>query len=268
MANDSSRVSLRFLNNALNDLNKSNERLSSGKRINRAADDAAGLAIAEALASQATVFRQASNNASYGKSVVEITDSALGQVSAIGTRLQELSAQSANGTLSDTQRSALNDEYQALTAEADRIAATTSFNGVNVFSGQSTSFQVGTDSSADSQINLEGSNLSSLLSSVKTQDISTQAGALTALDTTKSFVSNVSTQRGALGAASARLEVATNNIGVAIENIRSAESRIRDLDVASETANRTAANIRANSATSVIAQTKNLDAQRILKLLK
>ncbi|MBX7137760.1 MAG: flagellin FliC [Oligoflexia bacterium] len=263
----SSRVSLRFLSSALNSINKSDEKLASGKRINRASDDAAGLAIADALQADAAVFKQASNNAGYAQSLLSIQDGALESVNQIGTRLAELSTQAANGTLSDSQRSALNEEYQALSQEAQRIVDSTEFNGQKVFSGESTSFQIGLDSGSDSQITLQGSDLGTLVSSIAGKDISTQAGARQALDASTEFVKSISQKRGQIGSVSSRLETATSNIDVATENLRSAESRIRDVDVAEEVASKTAATIKANASIGVQAQGK-LSAANVLKLLR
>ena len=268
MANDSSfRVSTRNLNSALDSVNKSNVRLATGRRINRAQDDPAGLAIAERLASDATVFTQASNNVNYGQSLIAIKDGALDQITQIGTRLQELSVQSANGTLSDEQRGALQEEYNALTQEADRIVQSTEFNGQKVFSGSSTTLQVGVNSSADSRIAISGSDVAAQVATLSAQNISTQEGAKAALDNAKSFNASITAERGKLGAASSRLETAAQNISVATENLRSAESRIRDVDIADEVAKRVASNIRAEGATASFAQSK-LSAANVLRLLK
>lgn len=268
MTKDSSfSTSIRNLNKALSEISKSSEKLASGKRINRAADDAAGLAIAQQLTADAAVFKQASNNVNYGQSQIAIADGTLQQVSEIGTRLQELSTQAANGTLSDTQRSALNDEYQALSAEAQRIASSTEFNGQQLFSGSSTDLQVGLDASAESRITVPGTNLSDLLGSVSSKNISTQAGAQSALTAADNFVSSISSARGQLGAAASRLETADNNIKVATENLLSAEARIRDVDVAEESAKLVSAKIRSNASQASFAQSK-LSAGRVLDLLK
>ena len=127
MGNDSTNSlgSTRNLNSALREINKSSEKLSSGKRINKASDDPAGLAIAVSLASDAAVYKQASNNVNYGQSLISIQDGALQQIGDIGARMKELSTEAANGTYSDSQRAALDQEYQALSAEAQRISAST-----------------------------------------------------------------------------------------------------------------------------------------------
>jgi len=267
-SSDSSfRVSIGNLSKSLDGVNKSLEKLASGKRINRAADDAAGLAIAEQLSSQATTFSQASNNVSYGQSLLSIKDGALQQIGDIGTRLQELSTQSANGTLSDDQRQSIKQEYDALTSEADRIVQSTEFNGQKVFSGSSTDLQVGITSGPESQISIGGTDVSAQIAALKAQDVSTQAGAKAALDTGKAFIESVASERGQIGSVSSRLQTASQNIDVAAENLRSAESRIRDVDVAQEVANKIANDIRSQTSVASFAQSK-LSAANVLKLLK
>ncbi len=268
MVDSSFRVSTRHLNSALDNVNKSLNKLASGKRINSAADDPAGLAIAEQLASEAATFKQASNNAGYGLSYLNVQDGALEQVSQISTRLQELSVQSANGTLSDDQRGSLKQEYDALSAEAERIVASTEFNGQKVFSGSSTTLQVGVDSGSDSQITIQGTEVATQLANLKAQNIGTQAGAQIALDAAKAFSTNITQERGKLGAVVSRLETAVNNISVATENLQSAESRIRDVDVADEVARKVSESIRANAGTAAYVHSKNLSANKVLGLLK
>ncbi|MCB0311221.1 MAG: flagellin [Bdellovibrionales bacterium] len=258
---------IRNLNSALNDQNRSFNRLSSGKRINKASDDAAGLAIAESLLADAAVFNKASENINSARSLTSIQDGALGQVTQIGTRLQELSVQAANGTLSNSQREALNSEFQALKEEASRIVSSTEFNGNKVFSGESTTFQVGNSSDPTSQISVEGSNVAASLASIQNLDISSASGAMSALEATKNLVSELGSTRGKIGAAVSRLETADSNIKVAIENLRSAESRIRDVDVAEESAKNIASRIRARASEATLAQGK-LSAENVLRLLK
>ena len=130
------------------------EKISSGKRINRASDDAAGLAIVDALESDVKTLDQASRNASDGISQIAIADGATSSISDINTRLQELASQASNGTLSGTQRGSLNSEFQQLTQERDRIISSTEFNGVKVFNGSSTNIQVGNGSDSNSQVSI------------------------------------------------------------------------------------------------------------------
>ena len=256
-------ASNRYLNQASESQKKSFDRLSSGKRINSAADDAAGLAIAEALASGAVVLEQGRENIDYGRAVASIQDSTLEQASEIGTKMQELSAQAANGTLSDSQRAALNDQYQAYAQELQRQSGAAEFNGQKVMNGEQVSIQVGGDSSADSQIATAGNSLPG----IPVGDISTQAGALAALDSTKSFNEAVSANRGAIGATVARLDVAARNNEVSAENMRAAESRIRDADVADEAANLTRNKILTQTGTAMMAQA-NQSTQNVLRLLQ
>ncbi len=255
------------LSSARNDLNKSMERLASGKRINRASDDAAGLAIAEALKSDAVVLKQANRNIADAQSLTDIADSALNQVSDITIRMQELSVQAANGTLSDSQRGALNEEYQQLGQEIQRISETTQFNGKNVFSGSS-SIQVGTNSSADSQLSVDPGQLASLAAGAIGQSIGSIDAARTALDSVSSLTSSLSAARGGIGAQSARLETASANNSAAIVNVQGAESRIRDADIAEEVAKNISAKIRSQNGTALYAQASKVDSNRVLDLLR
>lgn len=250
------------IRSASNDLTKSFEKLSSGKRINKAADDAAGLAIVSALEADIKTNLQAARNAVDGISIADIADSALGQVSDITVRQQELAAQSANGTLSDDQRAALDAEYQALEQEKGRILSSTEFNGVNVFSGGT--LQVGNDSSANSQISLPSVDTASVLSA---QSIATQGGAQAAIDSLNSVSSAVGALRGQVGAAVSRVEAAEQNARSEAVAAEAAASRIRDVDVAEESAKLTASRIRQQSSVALQAQAGNINADTVLRLL-
>ncbi|MCO6430706.1 MAG: flagellin [Deltaproteobacteria bacterium] len=265
MAVDSIR-NTRQLNKTLNDQKNVFEKLASGKRINKASDDAAGLAIADALASSVRSLGRASANVADATSVIQIADGALQQVGEIGTRLKELAIQSSNGTLSDDQRTALNNEFQALTAEAQRITASTEFNGKQLLDGSDTAIQVGTDSDANSQIVIPGANISGTLTDISSQNIGTQAGASAALASIDSFVTAVSSTRGELGASQARIETAGNNIAVERENAAAAESRIRDADIAELVSQKVKNDILTRTGTAIAAQA-NQTAQTVLKLL-
>ncbi len=258
---------IKSLNDTQNKLQKNFAKLSSGKRINSAADDAAGLAIADALQSDAVVLRQANRNIGDAQSAIAITDGAIEQVGNITGRLQELATQASNGTLSDAQRSSLNDEFQALSQEAQRIGATTQFNGQSLLSGGSISVQAGGDSSSDSQVATNGINIGSLISSITTQAIDTASGAQNALAAVQNFASSLSDARGNLGAVSSRLEVASSNNDSKRINSVAAESRIRDADIAETTAENVALRVRqqANIATNAHS---NLSTSRVLDLLK
>ncbi len=250
-------------------LQKSFERLSSGLRIVRASDDAAGLAIADSLRADTRIAGVAIRNANDGVSLISISDGALSEIGNVLTRMGELSEQSANGVLSTTQRSALQSEFTALGSEVQRIAETTSFNGLNLLSGGAAiALQVGFDSSANSRISFSGvqgtlaslglaaSGSNALIFSLNAAGSATvgQAAARAALDAVKGAIGSLTTSRGTLGAAESRLTVALNNLQVSRENFSAAESQIRDVDVASEAANLTRLNILQQAGAAVLAQ--------------
>jgi flagellin len=249
-------------------LSRTYERLSSGQRINKASDDAAGLAIADSLRSDQRVASVAIRNANDGISSVAIADSALGQIGNVLTRLAELAEQSANGVFSTTQRSALQNEFTALGSEIERIAVTTVFNGVKLISGTgSFVLQVGFDSASTSQIsfnNVQGTlaalglattGASALSYSINGSTIADgQSASRLALDAVNAAISSLATTRGTLGAAESRLNVAIANLSVARENFAAAESRIRDVDVASEAADLTRLGILQQAGAAILAQ--------------
>jgi flagellin len=236
-------------------LRRSFERLSSGLRINSASDDAAGLAIADRLRADVRIASQAVRNANDGISAISIGEKALGEVGTILTRLSELASQSASGLVTSTQRSALQQEFTALVSEIDRISNTTSFNGVQLLSaGTTVSLQIGLDGTSDSRISfntIDGTSSGIGLSSVA---VSTADAAQSALGSITSAISNVASRRGTLGSVESRLKTAIANLRVARENFAAAESRIRDADVAEETANLTRTSILQQAGVSVLAQ--------------
>jgi flagellin len=262
-------------------LNQSYERLSSGLRINRASDDAAGLAIAESLKADARIASVAVRNASDGVSIISIADQAIGQISNVLSRLAELAQQSANGVYGNVQRSALQNEFTALQSEIERIAFTTEFNGLKLLSGGSTvTFQVGFDGSSTSQVSytgvaatLQALGLAGIGSSVPTfsiiaeTDLDAQSAARLALDAINDAITSVTRNRGTLGAAESRLEVTIANLQVARENFLAAESRIRDVDVAAESAELTRLNILQQAGAAVLAQA-NSQPQLALQLIR
>ena len=257
------------------------ERLSSGMRINHAADDAAGLAIAESLKADARVASVAIRNASDGISIISITDGAIASITNILSRLAELAEQSANGVFGNDQRSALAREFDALTSEVERIAYTTEFNGLKLLSGgASVTFQVGFDGSSLSQISYNGvqTTLAALglartdtsipvFSIIDTSIEASQSAARAALDAINDAIVSVTRNRGTLGAAESRLQTSIENITVARENFLAAESRIRDADVAFEAAELTRLNILQQAGTAILAQA-NQQPQLALRLLQ
>ncbi|HQH26768.1 MAG TPA: flagellin [Oligoflexia bacterium] len=256
----------RRLSQSTGDLRQSFEKLSSGLRIVRARDDAAGLAIADALRADQRIAGVAIRNANDGISMISISDGALNEIGNVLTRMAELAEQSANGTLGVSQRSALQQEFVSLGSEIQRIASTTSFNGIQLLSGGSTvQLQVGFDSAATAQISftgvqgtLEALGLASSGSAALTYSLQassdSQGAALSSLDAVKAAISSLTTTRGSLGSVESRLTVAVNNLQVARENFASAESQIRDVDVAQEAANLTRLNILQQAGAAVLAQ--------------
>ena len=258
----------RRLSASTSSLRQSFERLSSGLRIVRARDDAAGLAIADTLKADQRIASVAIRNANDGVSLISIADGALNEIGNVLQRMGELAEQSANGTLSSSQRSALDQEFSALGSEITRISNTTTFNGLQLLSGsQSVSLQVGFNSNANSQITFKGTNgtleslgLASAGSSSLTFSLNAattsggQTAALSALDAVKLAIGSLTSSRGTLGAAESRLNVAINNLQVSRENFSAAESQIRDVDVAEEAANLTRLNILQQAGASVLAQ--------------
>ena len=267
-SNIASLQAQRRLASATDALGKTYEKLRSGQRINRASDDAAGLAIADSLRAQQRIASVAIRNANDGISTIAIADSALGQIGNVLSRLAELAEQSANGVFSTTQRSALQNEFVSLASEIERIATTTEFNGVKLISGGNTlTLQVGFDSSSVSQIEftgvqgtlsslgLAGTGKSALTYSINASSIETgQSASRAALDAVNSAISSLASTRGVLGAVESRLNVAIANLTVARENFAAAESRIRDVDVASEAAELTRLGILQQAGASVLAQ--------------
>ena len=252
-------------------LSQAYNKLSSGYRINRGADDSAGLAIAESLKAQSRIAGQAIRNTNDGISTIAIADGALGEVANILSRLAELASQAANGTLSTSQRSVVSNEFVALSSEIERISQVTEFNGIKLLSGtNSITIQVGTGSTAASQIGYQnqlatlqgiglGTTGGALVYSINgtTNDNAATAARL-ALDAVYAAIYSVGASRGVLGGIESRLSTAIANLGVARENLVAAESRIRDVDVAEEAANLTRLNILQQAGTAVLAQANQL----------
>ena len=265
-----------------NRLTTSYQRLSSGLRINRASDDAAGLAIAENLRANSATATVAMRNANDGISVITIADQAVGQVTSVLNRMAELAEQSANGVIDNTQRSAIQNEFSALASEIERIAVTTKFNGLNLIQGgNDLTFQIGFDGSSTSQltygavdVRLAGMGLANTGVSAPSfsvlatagDEVQSQVAARSALDAIQLAITSVNQQRGKLGALESRLEVTINNLQVARENFKAAESRIRDVDVATEAAELTRLNILQQAGAAVLAQANQVP-QLALQLL-
>ena len=239
-------------------LSKSMQKLSSGLRINSAADDAAGAAISEKMTSQINGTDQAQRNTMDGISLVQTADGALNEMHSILQRVRELAVQAQNGTLSSSDQTAINSEVGQLTAELTRISGNTEFNGLNALSGTFT-LQVGANEGAGNQIAFSLSSIS--FSSIGSSNAS---NAISAID---NAITSVSDARSTLGAIQNRLEDTNDNLGVYQENISAAQSRIRDVDVAAETVNFTKLQILSQSGTAMLAQANQLP-QSVLKLLQ
>jgi flagellin len=260
-----SMTAQRNLGNTTSRLAGNFSRLSSGLRIASASDDAAGLSISERMRSQIRSFSAASRNAQDGISLVQTAEGALNEVSSNLTRMRELSIQAASGTLSTADRTTLNDEFQALDDEINRIATSTEFNGISLLdTGSSIDVQVGLDSGDQISIALE--NTTSATIGVASLGVDTAANAETALAALDTAIDSVNDARGGLGASQNRLDSAYRSILNARESLSQSESRIRDVDVAFETADLTRNSIMQQAATSVLAQA-NVQPQLALSLL-
>ena len=266
------------INNAR--LAQSVERISSGIRINRGSDDAAGLAISEGLRSDIRALRQAVRNANDGVSLINVTEGALNEQSGILIRLRELASQAATGTVGSTERATLQLEFTALRNEIDRIAQTTEFNGQKLVEGSLASsisssshilIQVGLDSSSFSRINLnEEVDLSAMTStglSIHELSVTSSDAALTALEQMNTSIATITQGRGKVGAVQNRLIRTISNVSIAIENLSAAESAIRDADIAEEVALLTRNQILVQAATAMVGQA-NLIPQSVLQLLQ
>jgi flagellin len=258
------------LNKTQGGLNQAIRRLSSGLRINQASDDAAGLAIADRLERDQRVAGQAIRNANDGLSALAVGEQALGTDTDILTRLSELATEAATGTVSDAQRSAIQQEFTALLSEIDRISATTVFNGVQLLSaGTTVTLQIGLDNSSNSQISfnsVDGSVSGILGVTAGSIAVSTQAAAQSALAFLTSGIAQVAQTRGSIGAVESRLLTAISNLQVAQENFQEAEGRIRDADVAAESANLAKSEVLQQAGAAVLAQANQLP-NLALKLL-
>ncbi len=248
-------------------LDSSLSRLSSGYRITKAGDDAAGLGISVNLEAQIKSYSQASRNANDGISVVQTAEGSLNEVSNILTRLRELAMQSASDGVGSTQRGYIGTEATQLTTELDRLGATAKFNGATIF-GVTLGFQVGIDGTANDAINVvtTGMSISTAGLTLSAMSLSTVNGATTALALIDTAINAVSGYRASLGAAGNRFNSTVANIQSFVTNLSAADSRIRDVDVAQETSTMSRYQILAQAGVSVLAQANQMP-QLALKLL-
>jgi flagellin len=258
----------RNLMTTTNQLQTSMARLSSGFRITKAGDDAAGLAVSSNLQAQIRSYSQASRNAADGVSLSQTAEGSLNEVTNILTRMRELAMQSASDGIGSTERGYVNSENQQLTSELDRISATTEYNGTKLLDGSVTQlqFQVGIRATANDSITVGLTKTDTTSLAVNGNDLSTVTGATTALAAIDAALVTVSQTRASFGAVGNRLSSVMNTIQVASESLSSANSRIRDVDVAEETSAMTRANVLQQAGVSVLSQA-NQSPQIALKLL-
>ena len=260
-------------------LAQSIERISSGIRINRGADDAAGLAISEGLRSDIRALRQATRNANDGISLINVTEGALNEQSSILIRLRELASQAATGTVGSTERATIQLEFSALRDELTRIAQTTEFNGIGLIDGNLASsvssashtlIQIGIDSTSNSRLDLNSTlGLDAVTSStlgIASLSVTASAEALTALTTIETAIASVTASRGKVGAVQNRLQRSVSALSISAENLQAAESSIRDADIAHEIAQLTRNQILVQTSTAMVGQS-NLIPQSVLQLL-
>jgi flagellin len=272
--NVSSLNAQRNLNSTQNALDSSLSKLSSGYRITNAGDDAAGLGISTKLEAQIRSYAQATRNANDGISVIQSTESALNESSNILTRLRELAMQSASDGVGDSERQYINTESTQLLSELDRIASVTEYNGTKLLNASTSTgstsldFQVGIANTGNDRINFSTIDASTAASglNVTGMDLSSKVSAQAALDTIDAALAKVSSNRATLGAAGNRLQSAINNISAFSESLSAANSRIKDVDVASETSNMSRLQILSQAGVSVLAQANQMP-QLALKLL-
>lgn len=253
-----------------NDVSKSLEKLSSGLRINRAADDAAGLAISEGLRSQVNGLNVASRNAQDGVSVIQTAEGALTEVHSILQRVRDLAVQAGNDSNNADSRAAIKTEIDALGEELTRVGASTNFNGIKLLDGSNATltFQVGAGSvAAEDQIAVTLTDFSGLGATIGALDVSDAASALTSIASIDTEITGVSTARAGLGAAQNRFESTINSLQVSAENLAAAKSRIADTDMAAEMVRYTASNILQQAGTAMLAQA-NQSGQGVLQLLR
>jgi len=280
--NVSALNSYRNLSSNQNDVSKSLEKLSSGLRINRAADDAAGLAISEGLRSQVNGLNVAARNAQDGISVIQTAEGQLTEVHSILQRVRDLAVQAGNDSNNADSRKAITTEVTQLVDELDRIAESANFNGIQLLDGTAgaagngvLSFQVGADGSASSQItvNLGTANIATLAADLRDDILTTADGfanptaAAATIDTVDAAIKSVSSARADLGAVQNRFESTINSLQVSAENLAAAKSRIADTDMAAEMVKYTASNILQQAGTAMLAQA-NQSGQGVLQLLR
>lgn len=238
------------------------EKLSSGLRINRAGDDAAGSAISSQLTAYEQGLKQASRNSNDGISLIQTAEGAMNEVTGMVQRMRELAVQASNeGTMDSTERGYLDQEFQALEAELDRVVNVTEYNGQKLVDGDistGVSFQVGMRNTGNDRISLSISNSGSTSLGLNDETLTSSTGAQKAITALDTALQTINTTRGTLGATQNRLEATMSNLSIMHENMASANSRIKDVDVAEESAAFTRSQILSQAGTSMLAQANSL----------
>ncbi|MFO0670906.1 MAG: flagellin [Polyangiaceae bacterium] len=267
--NYSSMVAQTNLSNTQTQMQTTFARLASGYRINGAADDAAGLGIAESFNAQVRSYGVAQRNANDGISMAQVADGAAGQVSSILGRMRELAVQSSNGDLSSNDRTNLDTEFQALSGEIDRISSVTQFNGTNLLSGASAAvnFQVGIGTTSNDRISVSFGGADTTRLAVNGLDVTSFANSQTAITAIDAGIQSLSTVRAGFGTAINQLQGAVSNLQTTQANMSASLGRIRDVDVAAETANMAKMQVLSQAGVSVLAQA-NQSPQLALSLLR
>ena len=279
--NSASLSAQRALSRTQDDYARSAQRISTGKRINSAADDAAGLAVSTKLKAQITGLNQAQRNVQDGINAIAIGEGALTQMHALLSRMRELAVQSATATVTDSDRAQSNAEFTALSAEIDRLGNTTAYASIKLLDSTSSAFQlqVGANSSDTMTVAFPTANLAGIdatigaMASPPTQPsiaaavVSTQTDATQSIDTIDAAIEAISSYRASLGSMSNRLQMSSDNLSTAMENVSAANSRIEDADIASEMSELVRTQILQQAGIAILSQA-NQAPQSVLKLLQ
>lgn len=268
--NTAANTAVRYLNQNAASESSSLAKISSGSRINKASDDAAGLAIATKITSDIAALQQASTNATQAVAILQTADGGASSVGDILTRMKSLASQASSGTVTDNERTYINDEFSQLVDEIDGIASGTRYNGASLLDGSSAfasgvSVLVGTD--ASDTISISIANLSASSLGVSSLDVSTQSASTSAITTIDSAISTVSSSRAKIGALESRFNFRSDSLSISSENLSTAKSSISDVDIASEQAKLSSAEVKTQAAVAAAAQANQLP-QYLLNLLR
>ncbi len=268
--NNAANTALRYLNQNAQDQSSTLSKLASGSRITKASDDAAGLAVGTRLQADVTVLNQAQTNTAQGNAVLQTADGGMARISDILQRMKALAAQSNSGSVTDTGRAYISEEFKQLTSEIDTIASSTRFNNVSLLNANSTwssgiSFMVGTTTTDKITISITSVSASSL--GVSAASVSTQSNATTALDMIDSAIDTISSARAKIGAQMSRFDFQSQTIATSVENTSAAQSVYMDADVAAEKTSLASADVKTQAAIAALTQANQIP-QQLLSLLK